>query len=282
MLNPGGKDILGASDYNFADVAVGALQRSQQIQDLSGIDVDSDGFFYALDSTYGRIFWYDEDYNLLSVFGGSFGDGDQKGTFKLASGIAVNGTDVVISDSQANSLTVFAITDYGKLVRDSQLITLSGDFAAANVERYVGYRAYGVFFERIVNAHVPEFGYVVELGAAGFASAVFCGFLFGRGLHTLFRVLTEFVQLFAFLSRFCRKFFGLFGTRAFAFCHHGVFRVVCSILVCFLFQKWNVEFHITPLYSTLRRGLSVSSSPFASMSVDAWKMTIAISGYIMM
>ena len=131
MLNPGGKDILGASDYNFADVAVGALQRSQQIQDLSGIDVDSDGYFYALDSTYGRIFWYDEDYNLLSVFGGSFGDGDQKGTFKLASGIAVNGTDVVISDSQANSLTVFAITDYGKLVRDSQLITLSGDFAAA-------------------------------------------------------------------------------------------------------------------------------------------------------
>lgn len=130
-LNPGGKDILNASDINFADYQIGALRRNDQIQDLSSIAVDSDGFFYALDSTYGRIFLYDSECSLLSVFGGSMGDGNQKGTFKLPSGIAVNGTDVLVTDSQKNSLTVFKATDYALMVRKAQLKTLSDDFASA-------------------------------------------------------------------------------------------------------------------------------------------------------
>ena len=130
-LNPGGKDILNASDLNFADYQIGALKRSAQIQDLSSIAVDSDGFFYALDTTYGRVFWYDSECSLLSVFGGSMGDGNQKGTFRLPSGIAVNGTDILVSDSQKNSLTVFKATDYALAVRTAQLKTLSDDFASA-------------------------------------------------------------------------------------------------------------------------------------------------------
>lgn len=131
ILNPGGKDILDASDVNFADYAIGSLRRDPQIQDLSSIAVDNSGFFYALDTTYGRVFCYDEECSLLSVFGGSFGDGNQKGTFRLPSGIAVNGTDVLVSDSQKNSLTVFKATEYGILVREAQAKTLSGDFASA-------------------------------------------------------------------------------------------------------------------------------------------------------
>lgn len=129
-LNPGGKNVLGNESKNFADSVIGSLERVRQVQDVSAIDVDKDDFFYILDTTYGRVFWYDKDCNLLSVFGGSFGDGTQKGTFLLPSGIAVNGTDVLVSDSQANNLTIFEITDYGKLVRDTQKITLSGNFSA--------------------------------------------------------------------------------------------------------------------------------------------------------
>lgn len=130
-LNPGGKDVLNGSDINFADAAVGSLQRQRQTQDMSNIDVDANGFFYGLDTTYGRIFWYDSECNLLSIFGGSFGDGTQKGTFGLPSGIIENGTDVVVTDAHKNSLTVFARTEYGTRVYNAQLTTLSGDFAAA-------------------------------------------------------------------------------------------------------------------------------------------------------
>ncbi len=130
-FNPGGKDILNASDINFADSQVGNYQYSKQIQSLGCLDVDSDGFLYALDTTTGRIFWYDAGRNLLSVFGGSIGDGEQKGTFILPTAIAVNGTDVLITDGTGKSLTVFSETEYGTLVRNAQLITLKGDFAAA-------------------------------------------------------------------------------------------------------------------------------------------------------
>ena len=130
-FNSGGKDILNASDINFADSQVGNYQYSKQIQSLGCLDVDSDGFLYALDTTTGRIFWYDAGCNLLSVFGGSIGDGEQKGTFILPTAIAVNGTDVLITDGTGKSLTVFSETEYGTLVRNAQLITLKGDFATA-------------------------------------------------------------------------------------------------------------------------------------------------------
>lgn len=131
MLNPGGKDVLNASEFNFADIAVGTSYASAEIQDMSGLSVDKDGFIYALDTTYGRVFWYDEDCSLLSVFGGSLGSGTQAGTFTTASAIALNGIDVLITDSSKNSLTVFTATNFGRQVRSAQLTTLSGDFAAA-------------------------------------------------------------------------------------------------------------------------------------------------------
>lgn len=128
MLNPGGKDVLGASDINFADIAVSQIEK----QDLSRLTVDKDGFIYALDATYGRIFWYDSGCSLLSVFGGSYkSKGVQEGTFTTASSVSVNGEDILVTDSSKVSLTVFGMTDYGRLVKKAQLITLSGDFAAA-------------------------------------------------------------------------------------------------------------------------------------------------------
>ncbi len=131
MLNPGGKDVLDEQAKNFADNAVGSLRRVRQAQDLGCLTVDADGFFYAMDTTYGRIFWYDAECNLLSVFGGSMGDGNQQGTFGLPGGITLSGTDILVSDNQKNNVTIFRMTDYGALVRGAQMLTLAGDFAAA-------------------------------------------------------------------------------------------------------------------------------------------------------
>ncbi|MBE6727864.1 MAG: hypothetical protein E7562_04360 [Ruminococcaceae bacterium] len=131
VLNPGGKDVLGDGDKNFADSKVGTYLFATLSQSLNNIDVDKDGFVYVLDTTYGRIFWYDSKSNLFSVFGGSAGIGEQKGTFSLPSAIAVNNGDVMVTDAKKNTLTVFGMTKFGKNVSDAQKITLSGDFASS-------------------------------------------------------------------------------------------------------------------------------------------------------
>lgn len=131
VYNPGGKNVLKDNGSNFADVDVGELKRVIQTQDLSNLAVDDEGYMYVLDATYGRIFVYDDDSNLLSVFGGSMGDADQKATFYAPSSIDINGTDIIVTDSQKNNVTIFEITEYGKLVKQADSLTLKGDFTAA-------------------------------------------------------------------------------------------------------------------------------------------------------
>jgi hypothetical protein len=124
-LNPGGKDVLGKENYNFADES----NRLIQSESLKAIDVDMDGFFYVLESgVYNRIFWYDEECNLLCVFGGASGVQGQKGTVSLGGAITVNGTDVIVSDPVNKNITVYSITNYGKTVRETQLDTLKDNF----------------------------------------------------------------------------------------------------------------------------------------------------------
>lgn len=124
-LNPGGKDVLGKEDYNFADESNKLIHP----ESLKSIDVDNDGFFYVLESgNYNRIFWYDGESNLICVFGGSSGQQGQKGTVSLGGAIAINGTDIIVSDPVSKNITVYSITDYGKTVRDTQLETLNDDF----------------------------------------------------------------------------------------------------------------------------------------------------------
>ncbi len=134
ILNPGGKDTLGKDSFNFADLEVTNHNGQMQHQGIESIDVDADGFFYILDFRYGKVFWYDKECNLLSVFGGSLGIGEQEGTFAIANAIAVNGTDVIVADSSRKNITVFSITEYGALVRSAQVKTLADDYEAAEAE----------------------------------------------------------------------------------------------------------------------------------------------------
>ena len=134
VLNPGGKDVLGRESFNFADFDITNYGGKMQYQGIESIDVDDDGFFYILDYRYGKIYWYDKECNLLSVFGGSLGVGEQKGTFSLANAIAVNGTDVIVADDGKKSVTVFSITKYGSLVRSAQLKTLDDNYEGAENE----------------------------------------------------------------------------------------------------------------------------------------------------
>lgn len=134
VLNPGGKDTLGKDTFNFADFEVTNYNGQMQYQGIESIDVDDDGFFYILDYRYGKVYWYDKECNLLSVFGGSLGVGEQAGTFSLANAIAVSGTDVIVADNGKKSITIFELTEYGALVRSAQVKTLADNYEGAEAE----------------------------------------------------------------------------------------------------------------------------------------------------
>lgn len=131
-LNPAGENVLMTEDYNYADEdAGGMIYGVKATQDLLGVAVDDDGYIYTLDSTYGRIFVYNKDSKLLGTFGIGLASGKTEGTFNLPCALDVIGDDVIVCDSSNNNLTVFTITDYGKIIKQADGLTKEGFYEEA-------------------------------------------------------------------------------------------------------------------------------------------------------
>ncbi len=130
-LNAAGTNILVNGEVNFADEGLLTLLNQPQAQDLLSLDVDADGFIYAVDSVFGRVFVYDVESNLLTAFGGGLSEGTQLGTFQQPVAIAATGRDVLVADSTRKTLTVFRVNAYGQAVRDCQRLTLKGRYEEA-------------------------------------------------------------------------------------------------------------------------------------------------------
>lgn len=98
--------------------------------DLCDIEIDDNGFIYALESRYDKVFVYDDDCRLLTVFGGGMGQGVQKGAFTNSCAMVIkdNGNEVLIADNTTNYVTVFNINDYGKKVKELDNLTLEGNY----------------------------------------------------------------------------------------------------------------------------------------------------------
>lgn len=140
-LSTGGSNILSkvqkdgthvASDsYNFAEnTTLTRLKQSVQ-QNFISVLVDERGFIYALDSTYGLIYIYDQQCSLISVFGGGYGKGEQRGVFSEACAMAFNGSGLIVADSLRDTVTVWNLTDFGDILLEAQSKTLDADYAAA-------------------------------------------------------------------------------------------------------------------------------------------------------
>lgn len=126
------RDGESADKLSFGNgTTVTLIDKKEAKEHFIGISVDRNGYIYALESTYGRIFVYDETCNLVTAFGGGMGLGQQIGTFQKASEIAVNGSDVLVLDSKTNGITVFEITDFGKNLYKAIEFSKSGDYDAA-------------------------------------------------------------------------------------------------------------------------------------------------------
>ena len=140
-ISPGGTDILytdtknGKSSLsttvNFVENTVVKRKITPCPQNFISLAVDESGFIYALDSTLGVIYVYDEGCNLLGAFGGGFGAGNQAGIFKAANSVAVSGDKLLIADSGNESITVFSISEYGRLLKSAQSLYLKGQYKDA-------------------------------------------------------------------------------------------------------------------------------------------------------
>lgn len=133
-LSPAGNSILGGDDYNYVEEGIVDTQGdgiSTRVQDLLSIAVDEDDHIYALDSSYGRVYVYDDENRLLTAIGGGISTGTQVGTFTMACAVAVHDGDILVVDSTNNNVTLFKLTDYGKMYTKASKLTKDGKYTEA-------------------------------------------------------------------------------------------------------------------------------------------------------
>ena len=132
-LAPNGNDIIESSNVVFGEKAIpSTFGRGFYIhaQNMGGGTVDDDEFFYTFDTTYNKIYMYDQACNNVCVFGGGFDSGRQKGTFQKINAIENNGDDLIVIDGIKNTVTIFRCNEYGKTIKVLQKQTLKGEYSS--------------------------------------------------------------------------------------------------------------------------------------------------------
>ncbi len=130
-LNPLSQNILFKGqkpDLEFFGDTENTYSNRVERSNLVAVDVDPEGFISVLDSERGRIFQYDQDCNLLGVFGGI---GSQHGTFTSPTDLVAIGDKVYVLDKVKNNLTMFTLTDYGKAIHQATYLYDEGFFEEA-------------------------------------------------------------------------------------------------------------------------------------------------------
>lgn len=108
-LNPAGVDLLLREGFFPPIGDLGNAVRSVFVDVLPR----NNGVYSVLDRANGRIFTYDANGNLLYVFGGH---GQLTGLFQNPVALAEMNGRILVLDSAANELTVFAPTPYAELI----------------------------------------------------------------------------------------------------------------------------------------------------------------------
>lgn len=118
-LNSAGTNIfinLGYSDYIFGDYLTTYYRGQTYTSQITDVDIGDNGVINLLDLKTGRVFQYNDECELLFIFGGI---GTQKGTFTTVNAVESLGTSVYVLDGRKNSVTVFAQTEFGSMVHEA-------------------------------------------------------------------------------------------------------------------------------------------------------------------
>ena len=89
------------------------------------ISVNDDYGYSVIDERRQRIFVYNHAGEILFVLGG---EGDTKGYFETPIAIESYGDNIAVLDKSSGTVTVFAFTEYGKLVIDAENAYLEGRY----------------------------------------------------------------------------------------------------------------------------------------------------------
>ncbi|MBR3779215.1 MAG: SMP-30/gluconolactonase/LRE family protein [Clostridia bacterium] len=134
-LNSSGDDILIRNPLNGSEEVVGDVlyqEWSANSGDIVGpsafVDItqDANGNYYALDGKRGRIFAYDEEGNMLFVFGGIHTG--QVGTFSSPSAVVYVEEKLYVLDKNRCNVTAFEPTVYTTTIHDAIDAYLQKDY----------------------------------------------------------------------------------------------------------------------------------------------------------
>lgn len=143
-ISPNGTDILYkrnpkggstvSSAVNFLENETVLREKrtgNPRVQNLICVTCTEDNYILGLDKTHGYIYMYDSECNMMSVFGGGYGTGNQLGVFESPVALCLNGNSVLVADSSKYSITVFEPTEYGLLFREAETLYLRGNYTEA-------------------------------------------------------------------------------------------------------------------------------------------------------
>ncbi len=119
-LNTAGSDIMKRNGFfgpggevNVTNISTAEITGASKIIDAA---VGPEGTWSIIDEKRSKIYTYDEDGNLLFIFGDK---GQQLGNIQSVEAIVYLDSDILVLDKTADSITVFRRTEYGDLLLDA-------------------------------------------------------------------------------------------------------------------------------------------------------------------
>jgi len=115
-LNPKGDDVMNRNGFYPPSGEVKVEQEGMGDGDITGpskiIDValGPNGMWSIIDEKRSKVFTYDEDGNLLYIFGDK---GSQLGNIDNIQSVVYKGTDMLILDKSKDTITIYKRTEYG-------------------------------------------------------------------------------------------------------------------------------------------------------------------------
>ena len=126
-MNAIGANIIG-SGKKFGDLDT-VYDSGTVATNLVDVAVGENGYIYALNATWGRVFQYDSEFNLIFEFGAL--GGKNKGTFSTPVALDTLDSRVLVLDSTLGTVTTFTTTEFGDKVHSALQLYREGSYEDA-------------------------------------------------------------------------------------------------------------------------------------------------------
>ena len=120
-----GTDVLKRNGFY---APLGDLDFEEEPSRIVGVATSENGIYSMLDQQNGHIFTYDDNGNLLFIFGKL---GNEKSSFQTPADIRYSGDHLLVLDSGLAKVFVFQPSSYGKLVLEAEASQYKGDYQEA-------------------------------------------------------------------------------------------------------------------------------------------------------